>query len=277
MSVAVYFNSEDDVHIFQAFLRIHAGSPLLQMTSFHIMMEYHSKDTYPHNILRNIAIQYADTEFIVHSEADFVTKPNSYTELVQLLNNESTNIKQHLRANRGFILPCFDQQMDKNSTDVAKENLPKDKHQLKGLVDQGVIKVCYEWSPNIQSDTNFTEWFSNHQTSSNDIYYPIKPRHIGEFEPYLLVSKETSHRFFEGIRSSGDKQSFYAEAWAAGMEFFVLRDFYVLHRQHPSYRNMSLDGVWNMPQINLFINYVEARYRCKMTPHNEWVEIGFCV
>jgi hypothetical protein len=73
VSASIYVNSPEDINKYIQFIELQSSA--FQQTSFHIVMEK-THLAYPHNILRNLAMDYLDGDYAVAVDGDFITAPD---------------------------------------------------------------------------------------------------------------------------------------------------------------------------------------------------------
>jgi Glycosyl-transferase for dystroglycan len=246
LSVALWIKSEQDIRDLYLFLSdSHRATPaLLQSTSFHVWMEYQPEPLYPHNKLRNLALLHSDTDFFLTNDADFVTKPNSYQELMTLMKrtaprtipNTNTSDRKSFRKvdydprtaghstplsfgeamkHRSlFVLPAFARFMlPRAGKQVTANMLPRTKQELIDMKTNKLVTEFQGVKSVIQGPTQFHIWHAN----QTDWYYPIQYK--TQYEPYVIGYKHGVPLYQEGFRGYGwNKQSWY-------VQFCIFRTF----------------------------------------------------
>lgn len=266
MSVAIWIKSEADVDDFYKFIELsNTDHPALrQAASYHVYMEYPPEKLYPHNTLRNLALTNMDSDYFLTNDADIVTNPNAYAQLKELMNTASgapssstgaLNLKEQLHRRSLFVLPVFERFLPEGKVEVTEEMLPTSKSDLMEMHRAQKLEIFYKSLKNIQGSTNYDLWFAN----STDIYYDIT-YHQG-FEPYVLGYKHGTPRYCEVFRGFGfNKQSWLMEAAAAKFKFFVLRDQFMVHRNHLSIRKPGPEKRRNQKHLEAFELYLNNFY-----------------
>lgn len=260
ISVAVYIGSRQDIADFYNFIHKHQNDPdssLPKHASYHVLMEYDPVPLYPNNRLRNLALQYSDTKYFMSNDVDIVTKPNTHAELKALF----PQIKDKLDHRGIFVVPVFERFLPKKKdlTFVTEEYLPRSKEELIKMVkNEKSVSAFYMSNPrtrNIQRAANFTKWYGN----DTDIYYNIKYENF--FEPYVLALKNGAPQYWEVFRGFGyDKQSWFFEAARMKYKFYVLRDFFLVHRNHAGARDIQGGLQRNKPIMKSMNQYMDAFY-----------------
>jgi glycosyltransferase involved in cell wall biosynthesis len=215
ISAAVVVTCESEMNVLLDFVR--ANEDLLQMTSFHILVE-RSSDSFPYNILRNVAMREAETDYVLAVDVDFVTE--GYDRLLTLV-RENVQVKEALHSHRLLVLPAFEN--TKAGIEVAA--VPRSKDDVFRMVQEGLIAPfqIHRFSRG-HSPTNFTKYYEN----ATDVIYDIEYKK--DFEPYVIGYRHGMPRYWNDFRSYYfNKCSYFLEAHLMGYKFSVLRDFFVFH------------------------------------------------
>ena len=97
--------------------------------TFHLLIDKRSgAPFYPHNILRNIAMENALTDHILNLDVDFIPSPHSHDYLLTYLSSPG------LPEKKALILPSFERKLLENEAEasVTASDLPASKLQLLG-------------------------------------------------------------------------------------------------------------------------------------------------
>ena len=285
LSVAVWIKAKDDVRVFYSFLEHQATPALLEATSFHVWMEYQPEPYYPHNKLRNLALRHSDSDFFMTNDADIITKPNSYRELMALMeqtapptspnrwgmkqlppevkydpNTAGTttplSFGEAMKHRALFVVPAFERHLPDGSNEVTADMLPRTKQELQQMRKAKLITEFYGATSKIQGPTQYHIWHAN----QTDWYYPITYK--TQYEPYVIGYKHGVPLHGEAFRGFGwNKQSWLREMGNhMNYRFYVLRDFFIVHRNHASVRKMGTEQNRNRPVWLAFQQYLEKRY-----------------
>mmetsp|Transcript_8748 Transcript_8748/g.20945 ORF Transcript_8748/g.20945 Transcript_8748/m.20945 type:complete len:393 (+) Transcript_8748:15-1193(+) len=226
MSVAVYLTSDQDEAEYQRF----RSSYYYQANdvAFSIYREHNESiaHLYPHNILRNLAIENAQSDYVFSLDADFLPSENTYHSLTSKLKNDNS-FQESLQHQTLFILPVFALPQGVVRPPVTREELVSMYHNKSAMewhYAPGHAKIYYKtWTANNRSSPN--------HTLMNDFSYFIEPNL--EFEPYFLCYRPGLPKYWEAFRGFVlDKTSFTHELALKGYEFRVLWDFFVVHLHH---------------------------------------------
>jgi len=264
VSATLYMKNEEDIAVFLDFLQAHRTE--LEYVSFHIVLEKTTNLPYPHNILRNLAIEYLDTDFFVAVDVDFIPNLDAHEGLDALLHEPRSKLRKELTNHRLFVLPAFERFAPKDSEAVTEDLLPQSKAELKDMFkNKQVVGFHMLGSPLGHGPTNFPLWLKN----KTDTFYEIEYKNV--YEPYVMGYRPGIPRYWEDFRGYGyNKFSWYMELHKACYQFAVLRDFYVVHMNHPM---VSRDAKHDQTDDNRdnwkhFKLYLSGRYKqtCKVSP-----------
>lgn len=215
ISAAVVVTCEADMNKLLDFVR--ANEEFLHMTSFHILVE-RSSDSFPYNILRNLAMREAETDYILAVDVDFITE--GY-ERLQALVRENEQVKEALHSHRLLVLPAFEN--TKAGSEITA--VPRSKDEVLRMVQEDLIAPfqIHMFSKG-HSPTNFSKYYEN----ATDVFYDIEYKN--DFEPYIIGYRHGMPRYWNDFRSYYfNKCSYFLEAHLMGYKFSVLRDFFVFH------------------------------------------------
>lgn len=220
-SAAVYINNETQIDDFVTFYHNHRLE--LEKVSFHVLLEPPTVEGgYPHNLLRNLALDHITTDFFLAIDVDFVTPVNCNRQLLDLMDVDST-IRDRLRSRTLFVLPAFERFIQ-----YSDQPLPANKEELLPLVNKTVAPFHINNFFRGHGPTNFTRWINNKGRSN---YYLIK--YEKGFEPYVIGYRASAPRYWPRFRGFGfNKLSWIMEANYMGHTFAVLKPMFVLHQNH---------------------------------------------
>ena len=277
VSAAIYICSDADVEEFITVVTNHWDHAFFR-TTFHIFFETPPASRgYPYNILRNIALQYMETDYFLALDSDFVTMPDGHDRLVGYLANKQ--IKAMLQSKTIMVLPAFEHTIHAIMHNVS--TIPESKEQVIQQV-QDNISAPFQLEKFFPSHgpTNFSHWLSipsptpinatttktkttttsTTTTTNNDLTYPIT--YIARFEPYVLGYKPGIPNYWPTFRGYHfDKISWFAEMRFMGYQFVVLDQDFVFHvgksTSTPTHKKLQfVYGLWGQ-----FKNYLASRYQ----------------
>ena len=86
---------------------------------------------YPHNLLRNIAVENAMTDYVLHLDVDFVPSENAHDTLVEHIQR----FDAERQSTQALVLPAFEYSLayDEDELTVTATDLPKTKTDLVGF------------------------------------------------------------------------------------------------------------------------------------------------
>jgi len=242
-SVAIYITDPIDIGTLVDFLE--ANQDRLKKARFHILLEK-TELMYPHNTLRNLALNNVGSDYFLALDGDFIPPMKSHQGLFNLIRS-NTNLREKLRSRVLFVLPAFEvlQQPNdtsaepsfpsSNQTHLAEYLLPRDKHSALKAKDQGTLAEFHleAFAPG-QRATKYPRWLRN-QTGA---FYMIE--YEEQYEPYVLGYRHGVPKLWNRFRGYGyNKASWFLQLDRAGYQFAVLRDYFVSHLYHPSNRNQK--------------------------------------
>ncbi|XP_072173971.1 uncharacterized protein [Diadema setosum] len=181
-------------------------------------------DVYPINYMRNVAISHSKTKYILLLDADFLPSPTLHNHFLQVIEQWPT-AQGDGEMKTAFVVPAFDYIDDQE----AHASLPATKAELIQLMKQDPPTVSifrfYE-SPLSHGPTNYAQWYTASEPY-HTVYYEDK------YEPYLILQKSEMPMYDERFTGYGmNKITHIFELHAAGYEFVVLPDAWVIHFPH---------------------------------------------
>ena len=180
---------------------------------YHVVFKTSHNDVYPINLLRNIALQQASTEFVFLLDVDFVPDPSLYSYLQSFFSNNPDTGK------KAYVVPAFENL-------YYNLGFPQNKSQLIDLVKEGKVTTfhSYIWQEGHRA-TDFERWYKT------DL--PYKVRWQRNFEPYLVLRKNLCPLYDKRFAGFGwNKVTHVMELDAMGFEFEVLPLNFVVHQPH---------------------------------------------
>ncbi|EGG17693.1 putative glycosyltransferase [Cavenderia fasciculata] len=239
ISTAVFIKNPKDIPQLKKLLRKHWI--LAEYVDIHLLYANHTR--YPVNNLRNLSIKYAQSDYVLLMDADFVPHlgMNEYVsaQIETLLQQQqqqqqnkhplSSHEQQQQEEKIAFVVPSFASSENPN-------HLPNDKQSLLKMIKENKVyptnlNVC----PKCHTPTNYSRWYET------DDLYQVEYRWI--YEPYLIFNRSTCLAFDERLKGYGfDKNSQVFTMAAQGFKFMVLQAF-IIHINHPaaSWEGPSLD------------------------------------
>ncbi|XP_027899735.1 xylosyl- and glucuronyltransferase LARGE1 isoform X1 [Xiphophorus couchianus] len=214
ISLALYLSDAEA----QQFLRYAQGSEVLMgrgNVGYHVV--YKEGQFYPVNLLRNVAMQQVNTNYMFLSDIDFLPMYGLYEYLrksvVQL---DMANNKKAL------VVPAFE-------TLRYRLSFPKSKAELLSQLDMGTLFTFryHVWTKG-HAPTNFAKW----RTATT----PYKVLWEADFEPYVMVKRDSPEYDRRFVGFGWNKVAHIMELDAQEYEFVVLPNAYMIHMPHaPSF------------------------------------------
>jgi len=237
VSAVIYLQSVKDVKEFVNFCLEHQRGALSQ-TDLHVYMEKPDSDGkmgmkagYPHNVLRQLALDRITTDYFVTLDVDFMTPPNASRRLQGIL-QDYQSVREALRNETLMVLPAFDglgkPPNEDRLDEVANDMLPVDKDQVKSFLKQKNIEPFHvKVFPMGHGPTNFEKWLT-----SSEPYYITD--YVVRFEPYVLGQMSSFlPRYFQDFRGFGyNKWTWLLHAHLEGYQFGVLNELFLVHLPH---------------------------------------------
>eukprot|EP00980_Cylindrotheca_fusiformis_P015267 scaffold4247_cov66-Cylindrotheca_fusiformis.AAC.8 len=197
-SVAVYLRDQAEISRFFDFWQQHNNG--LSRTSFHVVIEKNTSRWYPHNVLRNVAMDAAESDYVLLLDVDYIPFPRGcHDRLIHAMQRNPLILE---RKRTLFILPAFQLLPPVNATHATEEMLPASKAEILGLIKDGKmrpfhVKVSYGG----HGPTDFNKWIHKASTQNyNGDFYEISvgTRESNFFEPYVFAYKQGLPRYWEG-------------------------------------------------------------------------------
>eukprot|EP00980_Cylindrotheca_fusiformis_P001614 scaffold363_cov56-Cylindrotheca_fusiformis.AAC.33 len=267
-SVSIYIKSIEEIDQFFDFIDDNKNNNnhvlLLDETSFHIIMEKTTDLLYPHNILRQVAMESIESNYFVAMDVDLIPFPkNCHDHLVQAVSRIDP-----LPHNIFLVFPSFALLPRRPTEDYATADmLPESKQDAVIMYRQKKLIMFHgQEFPQGQAPTQYDIWLenvghddhgpigknanssaitaNNNNNNAHDDAYPISvtAEQARDYEPYVMgyrgdgpSSMMMPPRYWEGFRGFGrDKISFFHECYSAGYRYRVLNDFFCIHLEHPT-------------------------------------------
>jgi hypothetical protein len=257
VSAALYISSEQDIRSLGEFI----ASVNTYHITIHVMLEMPQKEGYPHNQLRNLALENIGSDYFVALDADFIPPKDSYSNLVSLVLSNK-HFRNQVRNRRLFVLPAFEIFPKKGERFATPDMIPASKNQLKDMVKKKLANgFKMDVFPIGHEPTNFARWLQE-DTNLKNQFYNIE--YSVNFEPYVLGYRPGIPRYWPHFRGFGhNKTSWFLELHRAGYSFGVLTDFYVVHLNHPNNLDLKQDQI-NFRKTFRHKSYLKKRYPAKV-------------
>mmetsp|Transcript_27061 Transcript_27061/g.69634 ORF Transcript_27061/g.69634 Transcript_27061/m.69634 type:complete len:548 (-) Transcript_27061:1723-3366(-) len=240
MSVAYYAGEESEVERLDEAYASEEGGCLRQHAS--VVLVHKEKGPYPVNMMRNIALRSAVSDYVFPIDVDFVVSAGFYQYIKQ-----DSNVLDYLRNNKAiYILPSFELTQSSTPTPWKKEEVVK-------LYKDGFARPAHHYYEPCQRATNFKKWA---EVASD---YAVK--YESGYEPYFVTHRTVLDYDERFIGRGGNKQSHPMELACAGYEFWVFSSSFLVHF-HQNKKNVEyLGNQWTMLEVTkkyekeLFLRY----------------------
>ncbi|KAF5285519.1 hypothetical protein FQR65_LT13216 [Abscondita terminalis] len=220
ISVSLYLKEEN---LFTTIRYIHQSKELKNRYNigYHVLFK---KGTYqPINVLRNVALKYVNTPYVLLNDVDFIPGLNLYDLIKSQIKNMKTMDKKAL------VIPAF-------GTERKDVSIPLDLIHLNELWNKGdIIPFQQNSFPEGHRSTNYTKF------NISDQPYTIK--YEPNYEPYVVVQSSVPQYDVRYIGYIRNKIQHILELDAAGYEFICLPKSFLVHKYHEKskdLKNMSL-------------------------------------
>ncbi|KAF8566976.1 hypothetical protein P879_05740 [Paragonimus westermani] len=180
---------------------------------------------YPINALRNIAVQYAPTDFVFLIDVDFLPSLNSYPYFEKAIQTQAqsfnTDDSQKTReAKWCFVIPAFE------LFEVRYDRLPDTKQALlEHLNNESIKPFRHEvWTAGHMA-TDYERW-----KNTTSIY---AVNWSADYEPYVIVRRDAAQFDERFVGFGWNKASFIMQLDVLNFQFLVLPHAFLLHLPHP--------------------------------------------
>lgn len=194
-SVAVYISSFDDIDRFIDFTEQNIRK--LRQASFHIALEKTSQLQYPINILRKLAMEGLESEYIVALDVDFIPLP---TDCHRKLRASFTKVQENVsRRSSLLVMPAFTVYPQEGQERATADMLPLTKQDVgKMLTEHKMGQFQKEEYPMAQDPLDYEAWVQNILRATPTYDISITAEQSEEFTPNFLGYKPGMPRYWEG-------------------------------------------------------------------------------
>lgn len=261
MSASVFVTNAGELAKYEAFRTNYTRTDI----DFSVHFESNSSmaHQYPHNTLRNLAVENARSDYLLPLDVDFLPSQNAHEDIAGFLQNTSW-FTENLHNQTLFILPVFSL--------AGGIGPPQTRQELVTMYNNRTAKQWHYHSGHAKID--YRKWIGGRrqQTGSQAISYPILPKN--EFEPYFICFRPGLPKYWEDFRGFGfDKVSFVHELILKGHQFQVLWDFFVVHLYHPKASQADRNALANQNADlwrSTFTPYLYQKYNPKGMAQERW-------
>lgn len=192
-----------------------------------------SPHEYPVNIMRNIAMDSAPTDHIIHMDVDFIPSVGAHSLLVKQFSLMDASKKK-----MALIVPAFERKLSEyedDSSSIESFLLPPQKSNL-------LRYVTGSGSNNIIAPFHLETFSKGHGPTDYQRWYtatePYEVEYAYGFEPYFVINKESVPPFWEFFRGRRfNKWSWVGELSLAGYTFHVDPSCFLIHINHKYFKD----------------------------------------
>jgi hypothetical protein len=207
----------------------------LDSQSSHDGSNYANRDLeYPSNVLRNLAINYAQTPYIFVIDIDFLPSSNLRTEFQRFMSSSQRSlhggsdmnktspftVQQH-QSLSAFVVPAFEM--------LKSVKAPSKKAELLELWRKGLVRPFYwELCQKCQGQTSYDTWRELGKEGPVRIGFNVVRN--GFWEPFY-IAKTSVPLYDERFKQYGyNRVSQVCEMHVAGFQFHVLDNTFIVHK-----------------------------------------------
>ena len=201
--------------------------------SFHLVTDLQpnrGKDVnvFPRNVLRNVALNHAQTDYIMVLDMDLAPSLNAHENMKNHLKRLGDDNVDNAQSPVAIVVPAFEMSM-KGKKDEAVTTKPA---LVEAMRNQPDLYRIFLKKDKVQAHnaTDYEKWYAT-QDLLYDVEYQV------DYEPYVVVRKDSNlPPFWEHFTGFGrNKLQWVEELYLAGFQFKVVPDSFVLHMNHKKY------------------------------------------
>lgn len=233
MSVAVFL-SLDEVEALVRFVR--NNHMALSYTYIHVVI-HEEFDFYPINIMRNVATNAAETDFIFTVDLDFMPSLAAHNVIRSYISHPFWG--NQIRNTRiAMIIPAFEYTVTGLSDSDMFGSLPLTKAEV--VRSKDAIPFHIKWFFKGHKPTDFKRWYKTDE--------PYEVRYEEGFEPYVVMCSRGHSlvpQYWEGFKGYKlNKLSWIRELDRAGWSFYVLPgEAFLTHMSHDISNRPEMPGL----------------------------------
>jgi len=240
-------------------------------TTFHFSFGHNLKADAPKpaNSLRNCALNYTNTEYVLLLDVDTIPMPGLYEKLTSLVLN-STEVKKALDNRTLLLLPSFEYTSEENQEKlgVGKDWVPASKeiliNHIRGNKANSIQSSHLRTSSEHLGDAHYSEWLTNASASAFSIpQSSVGVQNVAEsdqsacsFAPFVLGKRE-GLPFYWPVAGEVGKTLWLREASLLVHRFAVLRNYFVFQARSRS--GNDVDERLTLAQTEEFELYLDER------------------
>ncbi|KAF5274148.1 hypothetical protein FQR65_LT04546 [Abscondita terminalis] len=220
ISVSLYLEEEN---LFTAMRYINQSKELKNRynIAYHVLFK---EGTYqPINLLRNIALTYVNTPYVLLNDVDFVPGLNLYDLIKYQIKSMNTMEKKAL------VIPAF-------GTERNEVPIPLDLVHLNELWNKNdIIPFHQKFFPKGHRSTDYKKFEISEQ--------PYTIKYEPNYEPYVVVERTIPQYDVRYIGYIWNKIQHIVELDAAGYQFIVLPKSFLIHKYHEKSNDLKNIGL----------------------------------
>mmetsp|Transcript_22368 Transcript_22368/g.66296 ORF Transcript_22368/g.66296 Transcript_22368/m.66296 type:complete len:650 (-) Transcript_22368:65-2014(-) len=194
-------------------------------TFFHVVI-HEQYEFYPINIMRNVATDAVETDFIFTVDLDFMPSLAAHNVIHSYTSHPLWG-NQIRNSRNAWIIPAFEYTVSDMSDSDLFGSLPLTKAEL--VRSKDAIPFHINWFFKGHRPTDFDRWYKTDE--------PYEVRYEQGFEPYVVLCTRGHNflpRYWEGFKGyKVNKRSWIEELNRAGWGFYVLPgEAFVIHMHH---------------------------------------------
>jgi len=253
VSVAVFYKAWIDTERLELFTKFYNDNVdvFQDRFAFHLVMDtmIDRKRDYPINMMRNVAIEYSVTKYILVLDVDFIPSQTTFADINTHVDSLMKKDKVSMNV---LVIPAFEKQLPIEESWI----LPDSKRELIEIKAEYHVKPFHvSGFPEGHGPTDFLRWYTCN--ASYSIPYQFK------FEPYLVVQKSSMFPpFWEHFFGFGKNKLAWVEELALiGYEFHVLPQSFLIHINHAKHAGRRIIKRQTKIEYNRrFKKYTQKRY-----------------
>ncbi|KAI9475902.1 MAG: glycosyl-transferase for dystroglycan-domain-containing protein [Benjaminiella poitrasii] len=228
ISIAIYLTQPTDIDELVRFFKIEQNLKTYSRAIITLVKPNYLDNTrlqYPINHLRNIAITESSTDYIFVMDADFVPSSNLYSfvhsRLIPFVLYQSGKLPP-----TAWVVPCF--AIHEEYDDLP---IPESYGELRRLVGKGIAYITDPGAghgPTLATEVAMIRPFLLGNPLAYEVCYE------SQWEPYYILHRSAPLYDVRFKNQGGDKQSHALHLNAERYRFMVLREVFMVHKDHPT-------------------------------------------
>jgi len=251
VSVAVFFKDGTNRSQLDLFTKFYNDNTdvFQDRFAFHFVMDnmVDRQRDYPINMMRNVAIEYSVTKYVLSLDVDFIPSQTAFADIDTHVDRLMKKDKVSMNV---LVIPAFEKLLPIEKSWI----FPESKRELIEIKEEYHVLQFHRFFPGGHGPTKFPRWYSCNES------YSIPYRY--RYEPYVVVQK--SHAlppFWEHFFGFGiNKMSWVEELGSIGYEFHVLPESFLIHINHVEHGGRRVHKKETITEYKRFQNYLKERY-----------------